>query len=1111
MDIISQLLSITLENYIDFLRKDRDDHVEVIIRASRPQLLQLVTRLPRAEKIKRNLSTNYYRKFFTDRIFETYRTEYVTAVGLRPHATLTPEQEAAIPSALKLLKKLSKPQLTLEERLRKIKDKMIGEDPPYYLRTETVWRAPDQSKYTTETKDTKITSHDDLNRFFTNIVNKQFTYETSNSTILDIKIKMHRNPTDPVIFLRAAKYAVENCVLNVLRHSIGDEHLAKIYKRFPHLNPDNRDIKGTSDLIYITGEEISAIFRMRDIRRKCRIFTKLSDATNGAPWIVCGDPTRGSIDIVVSNEHARCRKVGKIARVHIVSHHDQHLSQLHVASPIVCDYRIDNASGAPCACVMRTSYESSLPLPEGFEGPVDQPKLIMYKTYDTTKFAKLSPKFADPLPYAYIHSDETMLFKVFKEQFGLGIVTDDYCYKFFKSAESFIGRGIISDMPGGPGDAYPLGSQLPECYEIDQCSAYAAYEYNPYYIGFPSCDLMPVSRANSKFPVGALLKNGTSIPPPYSMFYKTSYLTYPDYKYLCDEKVLTSDDVELFIEDRKANRCGEYSKISILGWLEEMKGSYGIAQDDLKRFRNTLIGRTITGGLNETKDLQLECSKEEFDQVLYECDRDGIKFTSNESRRSIRCHIPRKRSSLFQFHSYILAYSRIGMMKKFIELTSRSSMNNIPVVGYNVDSFIIPSTIPPASIPGIMNKYSESVPGRWKSKEVSYDFIKNLSHYAIYHNTYVVTNPPDFELPPPGDAQLPPPGDAELPVLPPRSICNNIITIGAPGNGKSYLPMSQPSWNQCVLTKTKLLMRTHREKYGVGNGQASYYTFEKYFQTNLTDEAFYSLRRMGKLPPIHQHIIIDECFMFTRREMDIAMVRATADNSTLELLGDDQQLINSIDQQCPPTSLRYFTCGLNAAKIKFEVNTCQRGPKSRHDSVFGGFLDTLRYHHPTAQWNILMNASNIHKSDMDGVIHDPLVQHVLVEKWASAVNVNKARLEWCYMNNEKFPLSSHQKVQLDPNSPKLSKEHIIEYFGGDELRRASPQTYWNKSGMNDVGANVHGRKKKYLPAWATTVDSVQGNTVEYPSKIAVCKMDRHGAIYVAVTRVRRADQIIMVV
>lgn len=738
----------------------------------------------------------------------------------------------------------------------------VDEKMPFRIRAIAFYNTDNQTKVRYEKYSHVIRNSFDLKAYSEKVFNNLFTYNMLTAGILPIRFGFQIQDLEGTRRLyRVAENKLENCVIMVLR---AYTNIDSVYREFPELTPK-------SEPIYIDDDCMKKLANYSRVRIEA--YTELG-AMIGKPWFSVGSKGRKKIPMLIRCEHA---------------------SLLGTKLKVSSDIEYEPNMTIPYESIKLVSYDYEMEA-DGTRGSelyyttVENGNLVMHKRFRPSTITK-NPE--DDTKYPFVFDSSQLLYKLFKQTYGLrnstGLIKD-----VVKLAEHFIGKKRIGEILGG----YT---------EIDHNGNYAAYETTPYYCGFPY-NLTPVTHENSKSPAFVIVESMNKYPESLAHFYNYDggaiVITYPVYKYLIDNGVIINVD---YILD------GAFNQISITQFMDQ----YNLLPGARKAFRNQLIGRTITGGIAETKSLKFYYKNEaERDQLLFESHEAG--FLAADNGDHVLVAVKKETGGLFDFHSYILGYACIHMLDKWKQVVD----SGMSVIAYNVDALVVN---------GPWKESSDKI-GGWKTGPVK-------PYYHLLGSTIDVDK---VEIP-----RLP---------LPNRPvIVRDTIILGAAGIGKSYPWKSDPFYNQCILTPTKALRDEHLVMY------KDCFTAHKYFQFGLSYEEWDRLRKGGKIPCYYQYIIIDELTRFTKDQWDI--IRARRGNSVIIALGDFLQIRNSIGST--PVTPEYFH--------DFDVINIVRQPETiaRQNFEFGTILDKI-FRTSEANMEDYFKVASVNRSEIN-VLTDKII------------------------------------------------------------------------------------------------------------------------------------------
>lgn len=845
---------------------------------------------------------------------------------------------------------------------------------------------------------------------------------------------------------KATMFNLENCLVKILRHYASDR-LAKLYANFPQFDPlyniTSRQPMFTvdDDVFYdvpeisLTGDDIEELAKKMGFN--ISLYTSLGAQIN-VPWRVYGGETkRKKIDAVVSNGHATV-KPGKFK-----------ISAI--------DYSLDNFDDKEIFnvdCGYTTDPETKKEMLYYYIELKDN-KFIMHKSYKPSTITKNLDDDSD-LAYAYMFNNETVTFHKFLKFYNIERITDDKVQQIVKSAENFIGKKIFEEVCAEKGD-----------YEIDHNRNYSSFDKNPFYVGFPRPDSLsivdidavdnPAFVVLNKYPEVNEQKN----PAYYRFFGNRLVITYPVYKYLL------SIGAKL---DIKYALAADFFKVD----LYDFASKWCTDPADQKLCVNSLIGRFITGGVKNERLVRCRYGcPEELDRMSFECVERGFSFTDTKctftkhleevdyccnmgedegphyaesvySSGFLNVVIPNTKKNHISMHSFILGYAAVSVMLQWDKIAAQGGR----VIAFNVDSLIVRG-VPIEDLD--INISIER--GDWK------------------HNA----EPPKY---PYGLSQLTQKGKAYplykniLPEILPNEIAKmyfkkNTRITGPAGCSKSYPFYSNPLPDSIYLTPTIALrdeIRLNAKTLGV---ELTVETFEKYFQTSMSDARFriYLSSPAGRR---YRNVIIDEYTMFSAEKLKRALLRSPA--SRFILLGDTNQICNAIDGTAVDES---FFSDWDKIEIKRT-----RATKARQHYEFGCLLDSLR--DKTYDQQVEVIRQNWDLATPKTLLTD--AKHVIVGNHAVANSFNRI---YAFMHPSEMPVKT------------IGKNPTIMYLPAD-----NPHIWWDRATMRDAPPQY----ARYEPAFAATADSFQGKTMDNLA-IHLPSLNRQGTLYTAMTRARQHNLI----
>lgn len=581
-----------------------------------------------------------------------------------------------------------------------------------YVRGVTKFRSLDPEPPFSEHMNYQYIGYDDIREFLQDLYGHIYKYDSGSTRGFEnriwylekVIIESYPRPGVGSTVHRVARMQMENCVINILRGYIGDVNVDKIYEKYPHLRPRNIDPEqhfevvdefvpaaieappvlvdepapeppndGVDDFIYLDEGMLTNIAKLT--RTEIRTFTRLGVELGGALeniWQTFGNKGRKVVPIVVQNEHAMI--VSKKLRPNFFVYHDYRTirpevnpriisSQLHARRKGEDDkdrplkYYVELNDGA---CTIHKDFKPSDLFPDDPSLPPDRNELRKC-LIDTSQ------------KYANVFSMDQMLYVLFKPYANLKVIPNHELRGIVKAAEHFVGRRVLAPIPPG-------------CCELDRNRHYCAYETIPEYMGFPTEQLVPCKPECAFEPVFFVL-NRIYFHDVSVEFWFREFHNYEDGKQIVIARpmfdYLTSMDCGFDID---YVLDGVLQHISLFDFVAD----YDVSDESKKEFMNRVIGRTITGGIAEMKRVPITFSNvQERDQIIFEAMQHNLTFGGDvdDDVGELDVQIPSTPKGFFTFHSYILAYANIALMRKCVECNHE----NVPVYAYNVDAIVVPS------------------------------------------------------------------------------------------------------------------------------------------------------------------------------------------------------------------------------------------------------------------------------------------------------------------------------------------------------------------------------------------------------------------------------------
>lgn len=857
------------------------------------------------------------------------------------------------------------------------------------------------------------------------------------NALYEIEIRILPNPGQQYI-RRVAQQNIRpgNCMLNLLEDWAKQEKqnydngFKNIYKQHPFLVPKN------TDDIFIDQDIIADIAKKLQIR--IMLYSPLG-AKTGLVWNEFGGAHKKSIKIRIQDEHAT------IIPGSVPVNQVNYVNYIGSKPPKdAIDFGMRKVKDDDY-CTYYTTVSDSV--------------MVTHKTFRPSSVTGMKKDDMDPA-YFKVFSAESMLYQLFKQDFDLKPIVNPHARLIAKTAEHFITRNII----------IPLSVDK-KYIEYDHNKNYVSYsssEIAKYYKGFPGNFLVPCKLEDAEFPAFYVVNSITNAPKAFTTLLPQDkkVITAPIYSWLVDHGAMI--DVDFVMTTKE----GGFKDINIIKWTEEQRLKYNteLLNDDttLKMFRNSLIGRTITGGIRETDSLTIKYgNQDELNQMIFECELfDEVKeFSWDETyfRAKIKKSAGRCKG-MFNFHSYILSYAAIQMLEKFIELENLG----YPVCAYNVDSLVIEFN---ANAPRPMDQY----PGGWKTQKVTYETKKSL--FVMPSSTQCAHDDITESV-------------NHLRVYTDRKpVLRDQLILGAGGIGKSYTYLCNPLFDSVVSAPTIRTRNAHKDtaktaghEYIKGKGGLKIECTEKQWQTNVDDETFKFLRQNSKVTAEHNYAIIDEFTMLDSGQLETIYRRQGS--TVFIFIGDMEQICNSINNRAIKISDFH-------QPIEITYKTRIEGAPARHSYEFGCLLDEFRGKSAAIQTDMAISKfTRCNLEQLEGLIKETNVGLLRI-----IVGDNKTAKKY-----NDIARKLHAMIPCINKSQGKNRGQI-EYLPTWDHR-----IWWGRQSMTDV------RPKGYWfePAYAVTVDSFQGQTVDHAICVDLASCTRQGTLYTAITRPKKQKQIYLI-
>lgn len=884
-----------------------------------------------------------------------------------------------------------------------------------------------------------------------------------------------------IITVPTPKYPTkENCVLQVLRHT-GNKWLPRVYKNVPELDPAITTHTKDGN-IYLKKEHLQPVAKAADIN--IAIKTPLGAAL-GLVWEYAegrkksqdGKVHATKFSVEVRNKHAML--IPSEIKVTKVEYHDPNTPLIPPHdSPALIEYRPTDDKAPKKDVEFYTIFENN--------------HATIHKKYRPSTKTNDPNDDKNPLYFRCL-SDASLLSIQLKYENDI-YPTPPQFVPIIKRAEKFGTKGTTADYRR-------LLQKNTPIYECDQNKAYLSYKFdensnpNPYYMGFPTHNLVaisgePITTGTIKpvFVEVAIIKMPSHVALAWNTLTANndaSVLTYPLYRFLIDNGATITVSKTIYATTTDIDVV-EFAK----------KRGYDLSTD--KRSILETIGRLIIGGMEgASEQTYTNIGRNELEQMKFECDSNNIKYiyepkcpdnSTKPSHYTFRAFIPhRKPKGAFHVHAFVLSYALIAILKKFMHLKNL----NANIVAWNTDAIYY-------AAPNILTPDNPNL-GGFKTT-----LLCPKNPQKAYLKALTPTTPADIF-----DQTYAPLQFSTLP----HSIKPNQFTIltGSGGIGKSYPFITNPLPGMIMLTPTLVLRSKQQQQL---NNRAPAMTVQRYFALGCTDaRAEIVRRRFGR----YSVVVIDEYTLLNRRQWETVIRRAKQDGCILIVLGDPEQVHNSMDliadeegdeqnevqvadennDKSQQVSLPFFA---KHGFIEHELKRNENTP-CRHEFTYGKQLDSFRGLSPLSQ---TQKTKNIFKHANAPTLDDPFFYfrnntRMVVGNHISAHTHNTLAKEMIEHLNEGRPASEHILFPFRRVNKSESRGEIVY------LPTTTPNVFWNRKKVSDIPP----KGTHYEPAWACTSDCLQGQTFETEFILIHTEScsRRHGVIYTAITRARRPEQV----
>lgn len=1027
------------------------------------------------------------------------------------------------------------------KRLRALNDRIRNQMPApttlYYAQATFIINAKNGPLLRTDyliQKGVTLITPDNINDYILNTIKNTLTYEYLSTLqdfqIIDIKIHTFDIKRQPnTISVRKVKQG--NCVISILANSLKPEVHAKIFKALPHLQPTPADPNPE-----ITPNDLAII--AKKTKTKINVYTRLAAKCGLPPWQTFGNPDRNykTIDMQFSNGHANI--VGKQHIDELVYwdslevadqfYHDVDVAHLNFTknriatyldfiNPAIRQQLADNpddqellqkkhdddmhARGIACEQIHSIDQSGLVDVIDyGFHKSMDGEqetlhltyyvraiggKNYMHKRFRPSKFTN-NPEDDTNHTYLYANSREQMLTIDFKNKYDLKPIKDDFIREVVKRSEHFICRKIFEKIPkaAANGAAPSGGAEPPKQLDCNKC--YVSAKFNPEYMGFPSHRLYPTLGMHDT----ALFVVCTIPNPPKAFQMLAQYtpgaeiaLARPTYNALL--KLGATPQVTLSLIGLDATQ-----DIDIVAFAD---ANYGPESTPAKKlFANALLGRLISGGMQETRKITIPFTDNlERDQIIFECDshEPKMKFSVDNILSTITVYYYEKPTGIFHFHSYILSYAMVTMMNQLHAMMSQQPP--LEIVGYNVDAILYR---------GVCKGFPKAAYGGFKNEPLKPYYSKLL----VAARDEVPEPKPPLQVP------------KYVQALP-----QNTLTIGAAGISKSYSYLQNPLYDMIIATPTHELKYDHRntieevQAHLPASQRTQVNTLAKIYQPSMSIDKWQSLRQRGTIPRAYRTILIDEAFMFDSKQWVIVLERAKMDRTIIVTLGDDCQIKTAHNSD--PVTVDFFEAN------GFAINRVHRNKDKICRQIYeeGIILDRLRYageddpdysDYEISQLQVALlrpHVASVQNSKITfeagctqvvGPRGTALDLHTFPKLTRLHITDNHWRCHELNLRAREYCMQTRTLIRVREINPnKNAKQEEIFTHAGSAL------IWYDRVRMTDVPPS----KYEYEPAYAITSDSVQGRSLDCQIYIDE-NISRLGAFYTAATRCRKLSQVVIV-
>ncbi len=296
------------------------------------------------------------------------------------------------------------------------------------------------------------------------------------------------------------------------------------------------------------------------------------------------------------------------------------------------------------------------------------------------------------------------------------------------------------------------------------------------------------------------------------------------------------------------------------------------------------------------------------------------------------------------------------------------------------------------------------------------------------------------------------------------------LTIAAAGTGKTAHFTMKPHIGQTNLFYTRSLRNETQLKT-----ELPCMTTQRFHKSSISGDARTASRKKQQQPAV---VFEDETFMQSSKQWNDIIKDAIADQSFVFTAGDPCQIRQSIN--ATPVSIKYFQ------ERDFTLSHIVRTREltlTRHSFTYGEHLDTYRDLGLSSLSDKINDDTTFNTITINDITND---DQIIVGTHAAAKTYNDY-IRSLYPATIRCRHNVTKEVELLP----LNDSRI----------------FWDKT----HATTVVDKHTLYVPTQATTIDSLQGITIESRVVVHVNSLiHRQGALYTAITRARTPDNTVLI-